>query len=281
VVRAAAGERMRALLRWGAFGLVALAATAATPYGLEAAGIATFLLSEREATLYIGEWRPMTLDGTGILALGTGLLAAAAVASAPRAAALRALVVLLAAAMMVSHARFMGHFALAAAIMLADPVADRFAALRRAGAPAPPGIGRLGAAGVAVLLAALGAIVASRPAPLPSVTPARALAVAQGAGLLAGPVYNDHDFGGYLIARGVPTFIDGRTDQLFVGGFMHALEGALREERPDALLAILARHRVTWALVQTDGPAARLLRRAPGWRVVHEDPVATVLAREG
>ncbi|HYF55318.1 MAG TPA: hypothetical protein VEA41_13760 [Salinarimonas sp.] len=280
VLRAAPAARTRTAMTWGAFGLVALLAAFATPYGLGTAGVAAALLNDREATLYIQEWRRMSLDGFGFLALATGLLAAAAVACAPRAAVWRAAIVLLAGIMMVTHVRFMGHFAVAAAIVLADPVAERFAALRAAGGPEARGFGRLGGVALAVLLAALVAITASRPAPGAAITPERALAAAREAGL-ARPVLNDYNFGGFLLARGVPTFIDGRTDQLFVGGFMHALERALSEQQPDALLAILARHDVTWALVETDGSAARLLRRSPGWRVIHEDPVATVLAREG
>jgi hypothetical protein len=36
----------------------------------------------------------------------------------------------------------------------------------------------------------------------------------------SGRLYNDFHFGGYLIFRDVKTFIDGRTDQLFGGGFL-------------------------------------------------------------
>src|SRR5205823_384264 len=43
---------------------------------------------------------------------------------------------------------------------------------------------------------------------------------------LAGNIYNAYEFGGYLIFRGVKTFVDGRIDQLFHGGFMERVTRA-------------------------------------------------------
>ncbi len=44
-----------------------------------------------------------------------------------------------------------------------------------------------------------------------AVTPGAALAAATRLGL-SGPVFNSEGFGGFLIFRGVPTFIDGRIE---------------------------------------------------------------------
>jgi len=115
--------------------------------------------------------------------------------------------------------------------------------------------------------------------PSPKSTPVAALAEARAAGL-KGPVYNDYNFGGYLISQGVPTFVDGRTDQLFLGGFLTALERARTSPAPDTLLALLQSHQVTWALVTTGQADASLLDRA-GWRTIHRDSVATVMAAPG
>ena len=49
---------------------------------------------------------------------------------------------------------------------------------------------------------------------------------------------------------------------------------------PDALLALLQSRQVTWALVATGQAEASLLDRA-GWRSIHRDSVATVLAAPG
>jgi hypothetical protein len=131
--------------------------------------------------------------------------------------------------------------------------------------------------GVACLAAVL--VTTPRPQPNPLVTPVAALAAARAAGL-DGLVYNSYDFGGFLIRSGVPTFIDGRTDQLFLGGFMRAQEEALRQTEPDALLSVIAPFRVTWAIVATRGPERGLLEKA-GWTVRYADGIASVLVRSG
>jgi hypothetical protein len=52
----------------------------------------------------------------------------------------------------------------------------------------------------------------------PARTPVAALEFAQRE-KLQGPVFNDYDFGGFLIHAGIPTFIDGR-GELFGGDFI-------------------------------------------------------------
>ena len=92
-------------------------------------------------------------------------------------------------------------------------------------------------------------------------TPDAAFRAAQAAGV-AGPVYNDYDFGGYLIAHGVETFVDGRTDQLFLGDFLPGLQRALDSRDDAGFAALLTRYKVTWALVRT-GSAGRPPSRRP------------------
>jgi hypothetical protein len=124
----------------------------------------------------------------------------------------------------------------------------------------------------------LGAALLRPPAPSPLTTPAAALRSAQELGL-AGPVYNDYDFGGFLIAQGVKTFIDGRTDQLFLGGFISELRKAIYAPDSAAFATILAGRGVTWALVSPGSEEARHLNALPGWRRVHEDATAVVYSR--
>jgi hypothetical protein len=108
-------------------------------------------------------------------------------------------------------------------------------------------------------------------------TPEAALRAAEAAGV-SGPVYNDYDFGGFLIAHGVKTFVDGRTDQLFLGDFLPALTAALEDKTDLAFAALLRRYSVTWALVRTHSADAGHLARLPGWTMIHQDPVASVYA---
>ena len=75
-------------------------------------------------------------------------------------------------------------------------------------------------AGLGVVLVpatvALWAATVSHYQPNPGISPVAAVAALKEAN--AGPVFNDYDFGGYLVFAGVPTFIDGRTE-LYGGAF--------------------------------------------------------------
>ena len=93
---------------------------------------------------------------------------------------------------------------------------------------------------------------------------------------VTGNVFNSYNFGGYLIFEGVPTFIDGRSDQLFLGGFFSKLESAMKAEDGSAFFDLLKRYDVTWALVEPDGDAARHFAHAANWRRIYADPIALV-----
>jgi hypothetical protein len=176
--------------------------------------------------------------------------------------------------MMIWHVRFASLFALAAPIAAAGPLARAFPRL----APLPGESGSrpaIAAAVAAVVL--LGAFVmVGAPHPSPTTTPEGALRAARQQGL-TGPVYNDYDFGGYLIWAGVKTFIDGRTDQLFLGGFFRTQNEASKNRDSRDFATLLDRHGVTWALVKPRSDAARHLD-ALGWRKVYADASAAVYA---
>jgi len=107
------------------------------------------------------------------------------------------------------------------------------------------------------------------------VTPASALAAAARLGL-DGPVLNSEGFGGYLIFRGVPTFIDGRAE-LFGEAFLNrylAVEGGSEP----ALAAVLDAYGVTWSLMAPNQAATSRLD-ALGWQRVYADAVAVIHTR--
>ena len=59
--------------------------------------------------------------------------------------------------------------------------------------------------------------------PKPSITPAAAVDYIVAKSLTEQRLYNQYDFGGYLIFRNIKTFVDGRSDQLFLQGFTERL----------------------------------------------------------
>jgi hypothetical protein len=102
--------------------------------------------------------------------------------------------------------------------------------------------------------------------------PAAALAAVR-AHQITGPVFNDFNFGGFLIFSGVPTFIDGRAD-VYGDGFIR------RYATPEELPGLLSQYHVTWTLLGAGQPDVLLLDHLPGWQRLYADSVAVVHTRE-
>ncbi len=275
-IRQAAPDRQGPLLRrWGLFLGVTAVAACVSPYGPRTILVVANLLETPEATRYIREWQPLGLGLQGVTMAAAVILAGWALLPRWRNTLFRIGMVLLLGYATVRHVRFALIFAVVVPVLIAGPLSSTFGRLRAAAAPDEGARRRpllVAAALVAALLAA-----ATRPQPDPSVAPADALAFAARRGL-SGPVYNDYDFGGYLVRMGVRTFIDGRSDQLFSGGFTTRLNEALEAPSNELFAAILARQHVTWALVRPGSSEDRHLSTMPGWVSVYGDPYATVYA---
>jgi hypothetical protein len=115
-------------------------------------------------------------------------------------------------------------------------------------------------------------------APRDSITPAAAVDYV----LRTDPsarLYNDFAFGGYLIFRDVKTFIDGRTDQLFGGGFLARTFERSNKLNDDAFFELLDEYKVSSALVHPNSGAAAKLDRSRSWRRQYEDGIAAVYQR--
>ncbi len=279
VWNAPADARLRQAVRWGVLLALLTATTALTPYGLEPALMPFKVTSGIESVPFIQEWRPLPLNPSGFAALGLAALLCAALIGGGWRAAPRLLIVLFLAAMMVKHWRFVMLFAVLAPALAAPELGallratgTRLKLFQGGDALARSSHWRIGAPALGLLVAGLAVV--SRPAPPPMVAPVTAL---QAAGDLAqrGRVFNSYDLGGFLILNGVPTFIDGRTDQLFLGGFMAGYQTILAKADRDGLAALLKRYQVDWALVQAGSPEAKLLS-GMGWTEKFADKTARV-----
>ncbi|MBN2358953.1 MAG: hypothetical protein JXR83_05835 [Deltaproteobacteria bacterium] len=97
---------------------------------------------------------------------------------------------------------------------------------------------------------------------------------------IAGNVFNEYEFGDYLVYSSWPryrVFIDGRAD-------MYG-EALLRQYYQVARLQpgwrdVLERYDVDWVLFTADSALSRALLLDPAWRLVHADPVANIFARD-
>jgi hypothetical protein len=92
-------------------------------------------------------------------------------------------------------------------------------------------------------------------------------------------VFNDYDFGGYLIASGVAPFIDGRTELYGEKFFVdHNAASGLME--PENLFRLLDEYKIEGTLMRTQSAATKLLDHLDGWQKVYADDVATIHVRK-
>ena len=92
-------------------------------------------------------------------------------------------------------------------------------------------------------------------------------------------VFNDYDFGGYLIASGVAPFIDGRTELYGEKFFVdHNAASGLME--PENLFRLLEQYKIDATLMRTQSAATKLLDHIDGWQKVYADDIATIHVRK-
>jgi len=177
-------------------------------------------------------------------------------------------------ALALAHRRHVDMFALLAPMVLAAPLAAQFARLRGGAIRLP----RAAGAAAIALMAIATTVAAGRghrpPAPF---APAAAVAALKQHG--AARIFNDYNFGGYLIAQGVPVFIDGRAE-LYGADFLTRYDAAVRLRRPADFIDWLDRYRIDATLLSPRTPAARLLDHMDGWRKAYVDAIAVVHVRD-
>jgi hypothetical protein len=130
-----------------------------------------------------------------------------------------------------------------------------------------------------MLVAGIGALALLRPLDRgeDETTPAAALAAAQRMGL-SGPVFNSEGFGGCLIFRGVPTFIDGRIE-MYGDAFLARYLAAVRGDEA-TLGKLLDRYHIAWTLLMPGEGAVALLDRRAGWHRAYADKYAVIHVRD-
>ncbi|MGY3076150.1 hypothetical protein ACVWZZ_002521 [Bradyrhizobium sp. LM6.10] len=92
-------------------------------------------------------------------------------------------------------------------------------------------------------------------------------------------IFNANQFGGYLISRDIPVFIDGRAElygETFVMDFLKAVE----LKKLDNLTRLLEDHRIDATLLTADSPAAQVLDHIKGWKRLYADNIAVIHVRD-
>lgn len=276
LVAAPATARRRLFAGWLGFGLLTLAATCATPYGIGTPLAALRVLGLGSSLALIGEWQPADFGSVNALTIVlVGGLAAALLAGV-RQPPVRAITVAGLVYLALSAERNAEILGLVAPMLLAAPLAHQFPAIagRAPQGHAPPLATALILAALVPLTVGLAAI--GNYQPNPRVSPAAAVAALKASG--AERVLNDYDFGGYLVADGVPTFIDGRTE-LYGAAFFTRYHNAATLADIPALLAILDEYRIGAAIFAPTTPVTAFIDTLPGWRRLYADDRAVVHVR--
>jgi hypothetical protein len=107
--------------------------------------------------------------------------------------------------------------------------------------------------------------------------PVEALAYIREQGLADDRVYNSYNWGGYLIWKGFPVYIDGRAD-VYMDAFMD--EYVLAYQLRGDWRVPLETYDVDYVLIERGASLGRVLAEVPEWERVYEDEVAVIFVRE-
>jgi hypothetical protein len=273
----AEGSQRRPLaLRWIAFGICAMAACCVTPYGWGSLLASRKILELGELLRLIYEWMPANFSSFSpfeacVLASIAGALFCGVKLPLPRIVLVLGLF-----HMALSHVRNIEIFALLMPLVVVTPVASQFGlqAARFVKTTFP-------AASIAAIVAILGfstwAFVANHTFSLAAnQSPVAAVDVLKQQN--AKHVLNDLPFGGYLISRGLPVFIDGRAE-LYGERFEMTYYRALELKDVNLFLDMLKSFDIDAVLLTPSTPAAKLLDHLDGWQRVYSDETAVVHIR--
>jgi hypothetical protein len=279
VVGAEAGMRKALAWRWAAFLLAAVAASCLTPYGWNSLLAAQKILALGSALPLIMEWRPADFGSVGpfeiCLLLGIGL----ALYRGVRLPLTRIVLLVGLLHMALAQGRAAELLALLAPLVLAAPLAKQIGGADLPLSTAARPVRGAVFGGVAIALVAATFAFASvhrfephmRGSPVAAVTELKKLNLTR--------VFNDYDFGGYLIENGVAPFIDGRTELYGEKFFVdHNAASGLME--PENLFRLLEDYRIEATLMRTQSAATKLLDHVDGWQKIYSDDIATIHLRK-
>ncbi|BAR58260.1 hypothetical protein ACVIWV_009021 [Bradyrhizobium diazoefficiens] len=283
VEHAEKGQRLRLFMRWVLFGIGAVIASCCTPYGWKTLLGATNILSLGELLSLIFEWMPAnfatftSFEGAllGLIAFGyyRGL-----VLSAPR-----IFLILFLTWSALTHVRSIEAFAFLVPLVLAKPLGE----LVPRPQPDSTGTDRWPAHYVtalgALMIVAAGWTSTSlymrhhRFTFTMTQTPVAAVDLLEQRKVQR--IFNAYQFGGYLISRDIPVYVDGRAElygEKFVMDFFKATEG----KKPELLPRLLDEYKIDATLLVADAPGPQILDQLTGWKRIYADDIAVIHVRD-
>lgn len=282
------GERLLVARRWAVFLVAAVFAACMTPYGARSFLMAFQVIGANEAKPFIDEWRAVSFETARITVFSVLALVFLALLNGVKIPFFRLAILLSIVAYMLTAVRYIFLFDLIAPLLLAAPLTNQFRFLQLSEQISTQPkffttMSQLGRRGLYGAYAIIAMIILVTGIFGDAVKP-RAQSSPEGAvdyifaHNLRGNIYNGYDFGGYLIFRGLPTFIDGRTDQLFLGGFI-AENRTVVFQRPREFIGYLDKYRISIGLVAPNSPESQEFQASSDWIRVYSDPISELFVR--
>ena len=278
----------KATVAWLLFLVLCPVVTLIHPYGYQAMLATWLVVGPNEAVGQINEWQPFNAQKHWPHAAALLGLLFAALVSGFRLGIARALLLALLTYLFMTHVRYAFFLFPVTAIVIAPALADQFQRLSAGhwrSAPLERSERLIGnfsgwvVAAIALAFAGGAGLVMAvlHTAPPERMSASAAIAFARSHGL-NGHVFNHHDFGGPLIFNNFATFIDGRTDQLFLDSFVKTY--MFGPKTAAEMAATLQRYDISWSLLPPDDPRNALIASLPGWHQVYADSYAVIQQRQ-
>ena len=282
-------SRWETAKRWAPFVLAAFACVLINPQGYRLLLFPFHLLGMTTALGLIAEWRPPDFAHPQLLSPWLFVVLGLAFAGRLRLSLIRSILLIGLLSMAMAHARNIALLGLISPYLLALPIATAWKQQPPAGRNADfidRCFHRLAtrASLPAVFLtlfigggAAVATLATTRPHPADATTPREALATL----LSRAPharIFNDYAFGGYLIFRGIPVFVDGRAD-MYGDAFIGQIFDDMVLAPGSDLESLMGKFRIDAILLNADRPAVKLLDRMPAWERVYADKMAVAYIR--
>jgi hypothetical protein len=271
-------ELIRVAKQWGGFACLALIAALLTPHGVSGL-LLPIQFARMDFVLSIfSEWRSPNFQEAQLLEAWLMLLLLGALLVGLRLPLTRIVMLLILLHMALQHRRHGEILGLVGALLAAPALGSQLQKYRiNVGVPAwlvrqTVALPALAVAAVLLLAATVTAMRIPIARGADRITPTAAVAFAR-QHRLTGPVFNELNFGGYLIWSGIPTFIDGRAE-------LYGNEFIRRYATPAELPRLLEQYRIVWTLTEPSSLRTTLLDLLPGWRRVYSDSVAVIHVRE-
>lgn len=289
VLNSPRASRWETLRSWGFFFCLSLLAAMMTPAGWKGLWFTYHTVNLKHLN-NIGEWMPASFIGFNPLELWLMALLGLALTGYLRLPVIRLLLVLGLLHQALAHGRYISLFGMLTPILIATPFGKLYPTLSagksqvstldrffdKLAAPAKP----MTVAIAVVLVLSTGFVTGQlgKHRPDAAITPKAAVDAAIQAGA-TGHVLNGYGFGGYLIYRGIPVFIDGRAD-LYGDQHMGVYLDALESNKPEKIQKTLDDFKISWTLLPPNSSTLLYLNTRPDWKKIYEDDIAVVHLRQ-